>query len=110
MKSEISKCLKIAACICGKDGIISEAEIEMMFRLVLNKYPSFKMEDFERILDEFFDSEEQIEDYLNQVEELELRNFTLELSEVSASVDGLDIRENIALQKAYSIWDIKSHE
>lgn len=110
MNNEISKCLKIASCICGKDGLISGSEIDMMFQIASKKYPSFTMEDFEKILDEFFDSEEQIEDYLNQIENLELREFTLKLSETSASVDGLDIRENIALKKAYSIWGMKYHE
>lgn len=110
MNDEISKCLKIAACICGKDGIISQAELDMMFTLASKMYPDFNMDDFEEILDEFFDSDEQIEDFLDDIEDLELRKFTLNLSEVSASEDGLDIRENIALKKAYSIWGIKPHE
>ena len=110
MKNDIETCLKIAACICGKDGFISEAEEKMMFQIVSNKCPEFLIEYFEQVLNEYFDSEEQIEDYLNQVDSLELRKFALELSEKSASADGLDIRENIALIKAYTFWGIKPHE
>ena len=42
---------------------------------------------------------DQIEDYLALIENDELRQFTLELSEMSASADGLDPRENIALER-----------
>ena len=110
MKNDIEKCLKIAACICGRDGVISEAEECIMFQLASNKCPSLKSEDFEKVLDEYFDSDNQIEDYLEQVVDVELRKFALMLSEKSASADGLDIRENIALSKAYALWGLKPHE
>jgi len=101
---QISDCIKVAACICARDGLISQAEEEMMFKLVLEKIPKYQLEQFNHVIDEFFDSTDQIEDYLRKITTLELRKFTLYLSEVSASIDGLDVRENIALQKAYLIW------
>ena len=110
MKNDIVKCLKVAVCICAKDGVISEAEEVMMFKIVSYKCPEFLIEDFEQVLDGYFDSDDQIEDYLNQINSKELREFTLELSEKSASADGLDLRENIALSKAYTYWGIKPHE
>jgi len=101
---QISACIKVAACICARDGLISQAEEEMMFKLVLEKIPEYQLEQFNQVIDEFFDSTDQIEDYLRKITTPEIRKFTLHLSEVSASVDGLDIRENIALQKAHIIW------
>ena len=102
--------LKIAACICGKDGLISLAEEQKMFQLISEKFPEFSFDDFEAVINEFFDSNDQIEDYLSKVNDQEMRQFTLELSEASASVDGLDIRENIALKKAYQIWGVNPDE
>ena len=98
--NEIEIILKISACVCARDGLISQAEEEMMFKHISKKFPEVDLEYFEKTLDEFFESGEQIEDYLKQLQDFELREFTLELSEVSASADGLDIRENIALKKA----------
>lgn len=103
-KLDISNCLKVAACICGKDGLISETEEQKMFELAVAKLPSFTLIDFDSALDDFFQSEEQLEDYLDKIKDHDIRKFTLKLSEVSASVDGLNIKENIALQKAYLIW------
>jgi hypothetical protein len=102
--------LKIAACVCGKDGIISQAEEDMMFKLVSDKYDEFPLNDFDSIIDDFFDSEKQIEDYLLEITDSETRHFVLELSTVSASADGLDIRENIALNKIAILWGINLNE
>lgn len=103
----IKVCIKVAACVCGKDGIISAAEEREMFRLLAERFPSYDQNTFENTLTEFFDSNNQIEDYLALIENKEHRQFTLELSEISASADGLEIRENIALDKIYMIWGIK---
>ena len=96
--------LMISACICAKDGLISQAEEEALFNNISKRFPEIDMEFFQATLDEFFESEDQIESYLNQINDPELQKFILELSEHSASADGLDIRENIALKKAYLIW------
>ncbi len=109
-KNDISNIIKIAAYICGKDGIISQAEEEKIFELVSSKYPSLNIEDFEATLDEFFDSSDKFEDYLDLIQDEEIRLFTLCVSGQSASVDGLDIKENIALLKAYSYWEVEINE
>mgnify|MGYP000712817535 CR=1 FL=1 len=107
---DVSVSVKIAACICGRDGLISQAEEQKMFQLISNKFPTFSPDDFDTAINEFFDSNDQIEDYLSKVSDQEMRKFTLDLSKASASVDGLDIRENIALQKAYQIWGESCYE
>jgi len=108
--NSVSGCLKIAACICGRDGLISHAEEQKMFELISQKFPDFSIGEFEVAIDEFFDSGDQIEDYLLAIDDIDMRQFTLNLAEASASVDGLDIRENIALQKAYQIWGETRYE
>jgi len=110
IKREIESCLKLAACICAKDGVLSQAEEEKIFQLIQEKFPDFTVDDFEKSITDFFESNDQIEDYLNNITSYNLRIFALELSKISASVDGLDIRENIALKKAYSYWGVPYHE
>jgi len=91
--------VKVAACVCGKDGVISQAEEEAILANVLSEYPSYSLIRFNQTLDDFFDDTLQLEDYLDQISDLTLKNFTINLCEFSASADGLDIKENIALHK-----------
>ena len=105
-KNEIANCLKVAACICGKDGFISQTEEQKMFQIITDQFPEFLAVDFEDTIDAFFNSEEQFEDYLSKITDSDARIFTLALSKDSAREDGLDIRENIALQKAHQIWGV----
>ena len=111
MSNEIcGSCIKIAACICAKDGIISDAEEEAMYSLLVERFPSISRTEFDSALDEFFGSNDQIEDYLDRIDDHEMRAFTLQLAKVSAGADGLDIRENIALEKARVIWGIDPND
>jgi hypothetical protein len=105
----INYCIKVAACICAKDGIISEAEEHTMFQVLAEKFPECDKGVFELALTEFFDSDDQIEDYLGLIKDERLRKFTLLLAETSAGADGLDIKENIALEKAYLLWGVNRH-
>jgi len=104
--SKLGYCIKVAACICGKDGVISQLEELSIFKLINERYPTYSDENIELALDEFFDSNQQIEDYLAKIDDVQLREFTLELAEISAGADELDVNENIALDKAYLIWGI----
>ena len=106
-KEKIRACIQIAACICGKDGVISELEEQAIVTLVSERFPDFTLDDIERALSDFFNSNQQIEDYLILVDDVEHRRFALYLAEKSASADGLNVKENIALEKAYLVWDIK---
>ena len=57
-------------------------------------------------MDSFFDTDPQLEDLLGLIHDDDLRRFTLQLSEISAAADGLDVRENIALSKVCEIWSM----
>jgi hypothetical protein len=91
--------VKVAASVCGMDGVISEAEENKIYELVINESKTFSKERFNKALDEFFDSNDQIEDYLKNINSVNHKEFTIKLCELSASADGLDIKENIALHK-----------
>ncbi len=105
----IKACVKVAACICGKDGVISELEELKMFEILHARFPECDEELFDEAMNEFFESNEQIESSLALISDHELRRFTLELAETSAGADGLDPRENVALEKSYEIWEISRH-
>lgn len=104
---KLGVCIKIAACVCGKDGIISKLEEQAIFKIIIERFPDFDQDNIELALTEFFDSNQQIEDYLALIDDDILQKFTLELAEASASADGMALAENIALQKAYLIWGVK---
>tara|TARA_B110000027_G_scaffold125403_1_gene142776 strand:- start:441 stop:776 length:336 start_codon:yes stop_codon:yes gene_type:complete len=108
--TEAEACIKVAACVCARDGLLSLAEEEMIFKLVTEKWPTYQKADFNRVIDEFFDSTDQIEDYISKLLTEESRKFSLHLSKVSASADGLEIRENIALEKAYILCGLPPNE
>ena len=103
-KDDIYTSIKIAACVCGKDGLISFPEEEKIFQLVSEKSPSFTRVQFDQVIDDFFDSVDQIEDYAEIISDPSIRQFTLQLASKSAGADGLDIRENIALSKLKLLW------
>ncbi|MEH6544377.1 MAG: hypothetical protein V7721_10575 [Porticoccaceae bacterium] len=107
--NKLSACVKVAACVCGKDGVISELEEQAMYEYLRMHFPGYKADDFELAFTEFFDSNQQIEDYLALIDDKDLRQFAVDLAEVSASADGLNIKENIALEKACVVWGLKHH-
>lgn len=107
---EESSCIKVAACICGKDGIISSEEEAEMLCILTKSIPSFNEDDLNRSLDEFFESSNQMEDYLKEISDPALIKFTIHLARSSASSDGLDPMENIALQKAITFWGVDPDE
>ncbi|TKF53088.1 hypothetical protein FCV63_18975 [Vibrio lentus] len=90
---------KVAACVCGRDGLISEAEEKKIYELIKERDKGYSIVRFNNILDEFFESSYQLENYLDQLSSCSDREFIIKLCEVSASADGLDIKENIALKK-----------
>jgi hypothetical protein len=108
-KEDISASIKIAACVCARDGVISELEERAIFDICNEKFPHFSAEEIEIALTEFFDSKHQLEDYLALVDNKELRSFTLNMARESASADGLELNENIALEKSYIVWGVEKN-
>jgi hypothetical protein len=104
---EIKDILNIVFCISAKDGILSDIEIQssqLEFTKFFNRRLTSKALDL--ILDDFFNSDDQIESYMDAITNYKLRLPILKLAFLSASADGLDIKENIAFQKAINIWKI----
>jgi len=108
-QNKISEAVKVAICICAEDGLVSESEEAMVYQLISEKFPDYSKDAFIKAVDDFFSSKLQIEDYLAAITDREMQKFTLELSKVSAGIDGLDFRENVAIEKASMYWKLR-HE
>ena len=106
-QKNISALVKVAICICARDGILSETEESKVFELISERFPDYSQDAFNKAVSDFFCSECQIEDYLEAITDPEIQKFTLTMAKVSAASDGLDFRENIAIEKASLIWKIK---
>jgi len=104
--NSFDSCVKIDACICAKDGIISQAEEERIRDMICERFLEAEESEFDESIQVFVDSEVGIKEYLSFVTGPELRTFVLQLAEANASADGLDPRENVALIKSYEIWGI----
>ena len=82
--------------ICAHDGLISQREEECLFEL-FTEYYSVDRKNFDLIIDKFFESNSTLEDLAFRISDHKL---VLSWAEKAAQADGLDIRENIALQKS----------
>jgi len=109
-KSEVAAIVNVAASICAKDGVLSESEERMIYKMVCEEYKNYSFEYFDDVLNDFFSSDKQIEEYLAEIKDEKVRRFSLKVARTSASEDGLDIRENIALMRASEIWGVISSE
>tara|TARA_E500000178_G_C16986387_1_gene738460 strand:+ start:764 stop:1120 length:357 start_codon:yes stop_codon:yes gene_type:complete len=94
--------------ICAQDGIISETEINSLKEQLKKhqkkldiKNPSEK--EFERLVEDFFNSKKDIDDYFKLLHSSIETELLLHIALVSATSDGLDIRENIAFDRALKI-------
>jgi len=107
---ELKVCGHIGAIICAQDGVISMAEEARLYEILCTRFNGFSHPDFNELIDEFFNSSTTLENYASLVTTDELKHFIVYLCSESASADGLDIRENFAMQKLLVIWDAKSDE
>jgi hypothetical protein len=102
--AEIKSGLLVCLSICAADGLISieeEKTLEDLFFRDLNVTEI----DFKYIVDSFFSHKIPIEDYLQGVEQIVLKRKFLTIAKEAAAADGLDITENIALEKCKKLWE-----
>ena len=97
--------IKLASCICSKDGIISGEEIECMKKEIASFDRNFNTENFEDIIEEFFNENKSVIEYCENIKTGSDTKKILDFCHKSASVDGLDPRENDAYIKAKEFLD-----
>ena len=103
---EYKHILNLALCICAQDGVISETELKVLYKK-LNEITKVSKKEFDLGIENFFENKLGLEEYLDSASELGINQQILDLCLDAASSDGLNIKENIAFQKAKSYWKLK---
>jgi hypothetical protein len=103
MNSELKNGIFVCLAVCAADGLISQEE-EGSLEADFEKEFAVDSNDFQKIVEMFFASGDQLEVFLNSVNDRALRKRLLEIAARAAATDGLDISENIALQKSQAYW------
>lgn len=96
---DVEQTIILCLAICAHDGLVSKSEEDKIFDLA-TKAVGMDLNSFNVLVDRFFESADSLETLLNNVDD-KLR--ALNWAELAASVDGLDVRENIALQRCYQL-------
>ena len=103
LASAVNLCLYI----CAHDGLLSEKE-EYEIAQLFSKHFALDIEVFSSIAEEFFSSSELVENVVSDLSGTERVPIVLEIAHIAAASDGLDIRENLALQKVKILLESKN--
>ena len=111
----VKNIVNLAACICAQDGVISSKEETTMFKsinlfLKENEQKQMTKEQFDNLLNDFFEQSFQLEDYTKPFTDSKEISAVLNISRLSASSDGMEIRENIALRKVLILFELDIEE
>jgi hypothetical protein len=98
-----SNSIKLCLFICGYDGLVSDIELDTLYRLY-NKKNNISKDQFDEVVDNYFNSEESLVELFTAVQPL---TDELEIARQAAGSDGLDVRENIALQICISMKTVR---
>lgn len=102
----VKKIIKLVLCISAQDGIISQVELETSYKLINDLVDKIDRNSFNSVVREFFDEESSLEEYIVRIPQEIDPNIILKICHKSALSDGLDIRENIAFDKACKFWGV----
>tara|TARA_B100000700_G_scaffold13300_1_gene13364 strand:+ start:302 stop:634 length:333 start_codon:yes stop_codon:yes gene_type:complete len=101
----VKKVVKLVACVAAQDGIISKVELDTAFKLINESIENINKDSFDSCISEFFEEESTLEDYLLAISKKYNPEIILEICYKSATSDGLEIRENLAFDKACKFWE-----
>jgi len=101
----VKKVTKLVACVAAQDGIISKVELDTAFKLINKRIENINKDSFDSCILEFFEEESTLEDYILAIPKKYNPEIILEICYQSATSDGLEIRENLAFDKACKFWE-----
>jgi len=102
---EIENGMFVCLAICAADGFISQEEEASLYRKFEGSFGVSKII-FEDLVNRFFESQVEIEIYLDGISSMELKVKLLTIARDAAAVDGFDITENIAWDKCRNYWGL----
>ena len=100
--NKVDNIVKLAACICAQDGIISQTELDFMQKNVHVFDKVVDEKDFDNLIDAYFEEDKTVLDYCNKIDTSLDIDRILQFCLESASSDELDPEENKAYQQARS--------
>lgn len=100
---------KLVIHISAADGYLSEVEIDKAYIELSNIYKISK-ENFDNCVDQFFQEDQHIEDYLLLLKEVSEPEIMLDVCYKAAASDDFDIRENFAFTKACVFFEINPED
>ena len=96
--------VKVILCISAQDVVISQSELDTAYKLINDQLGNVSQQKFDELIEEFFNEDYVLEEYLLKINDSEDYQRSLDISYKSATSDGLDIRENLAFDKACKHW------
>lgn len=102
--------IKIALYVACNDGVLSEEEESQLIKSCLISFPSIEKKKIDFWIEEFFEEDLLLENYCDKIAGLEDRLIALKIATETASADGLELRENLALSRVMNYWDIPWEE
>lgn len=92
--------------VCGRDGILADDELEVIYDEFLLIDNALERHSFEKIIDQYFDETPTITSQAAKLDDSNDQEHVLRIAKKSAAADGLAETENIALQKLKSEWGL----
>jgi len=109
--NEAINSIKLSACISAQDGVISTRELDTCYEIASSLFPKLTKDIFDKAIDDFFDENLELEDYLDLLEDCSIeKKAVLQLCYESAVSDGFEIRENFAFIKACKFFGVSEEE
>ncbi|MGZ9899298.1 hypothetical protein [Shewanella gaetbuli] len=102
--------IKIALYVACNDGVLSEEEEDQLVKSSLKNFPSVEQKKIDFWIEEFFEEDLLLENYCDKISGLEDRLLALKIATETASADGLDLKENLALSRVINYWGISWEE
>lgn len=102
--------IKVALYISSNDGVLSNEEEVELIRLAKHSFSNINRKVIDSWIDEFFEEDLQLESYCDELTDNKNRILALNIAVETASADGLDIKENLALLKVMNYWGISWKE
>lgn len=110
MTDFVHEIVGLSLCMCAVDGLVSDTEENELKKELLSTYPTVDLGLIEKWIDDFFDSDLQIEDYALAIPDTENRLIALRIGAHAAGSDGLDIKESLALLKVCALYGFEIKE
>lgn len=98
--------VKIALYISCNDGVLSEEEEVQLVKSSIALFPSIKRESIGAWIEDFFSEDVLLEVYCARVASKGEQLKAIKIAIEAASADGLDPKENLALNQVINLWDI----